>query len=154
VRLDHLVALSKLERLSDPQMVNEMRTHMLRADAPTPSVEAILHAILPFKYVDHTHSDATRPPTRATTPSTSSATPRLRASPRRCSRVAALEWGRDGIRINMLHPNAGTSGSSRRRRRLPATRPISAIDGHSVAGTRRTPFPRRVVHLTPLTPSR
>ncbi len=58
VRLDHLVALSKLEQLSDPQMVNEMRTHMLRADAPTPSVEAILHAILPHKFVDHTHSDA------------------------------------------------------------------------------------------------
>src|SRR5262245_15276279 len=35
-----------------------MRTHMLRADAPTPSVEAILHAILPFKYVDHTHANA------------------------------------------------------------------------------------------------
>ncbi len=58
VRLDHLVDLAGLEALSDPQMVNEMRTHMLRADAPTPSVEAILHATLPFKYVDHTHSDA------------------------------------------------------------------------------------------------
>ncbi len=58
VQLDHLVALSKLTALSDPQMVNEMRTHMLRADAPTPSVEAILHAILPYKFVDHTHSDA------------------------------------------------------------------------------------------------
>jgi rhamnose utilization protein RhaD (predicted bifunctional aldolase and dehydrogenase)/NAD(P)-dependent dehydrogenase (short-subunit alcohol dehydrogenase family) len=58
VKLDHLVALSKLTALSDPQMVNEMRTHMLRADAPTPSVEAILHAILPYKFVDHTHSDA------------------------------------------------------------------------------------------------
>jgi rhamnose utilization protein RhaD (predicted bifunctional aldolase and dehydrogenase)/NAD(P)-dependent dehydrogenase (short-subunit alcohol dehydrogenase family) len=58
VRMDHLVALAGLEKLSDPQMVNEMRTHMLRADAPTPSVEAILHAILPFKYVDHTHADA------------------------------------------------------------------------------------------------
>ncbi|HEX5130234.1 MAG TPA: bifunctional aldolase/short-chain dehydrogenase [Usitatibacter sp.] len=58
VKLDHLVALSKLAALADPQMVNEMRTHMLRADAPTPSVEAILHAILPYKFVDHTHSDA------------------------------------------------------------------------------------------------
>jgi rhamnose utilization protein RhaD (predicted bifunctional aldolase and dehydrogenase)/NAD(P)-dependent dehydrogenase (short-subunit alcohol dehydrogenase family) len=58
VRMDHLVALAGLERLSDPQMVNEMRTHMLRADAPTPSIEAILHAIMPFKYVDHTHADA------------------------------------------------------------------------------------------------
>ena len=58
VRLAHLIDLATLESLSDPQMVNEMRTHMLRADAPTPSVEAILHAILPYKYVDHTHSDA------------------------------------------------------------------------------------------------
>jgi len=39
-------------------MVNQLRTHMLRAEAPTPSVEAILHAILPHKFVDHTHSDA------------------------------------------------------------------------------------------------
>ena len=58
VRMEHLVALAALEALPDPQMVNEMRTHMLRADAPTPSVEAILHAILPYKYVDHTHANA------------------------------------------------------------------------------------------------
>lgn len=57
VRLDHCVALAALPTLSDPQMVNELRTHMSRADAPTPSVEAILHAILPYKYVDHTHAD-------------------------------------------------------------------------------------------------
>jgi rhamnose utilization protein RhaD (predicted bifunctional aldolase and dehydrogenase)/NAD(P)-dependent dehydrogenase (short-subunit alcohol dehydrogenase family) len=58
VRLDHLLQLARLPRLSDPEMVNELRTHMTRASAPTPSVEAILHAILPFKYVDHTHADA------------------------------------------------------------------------------------------------
>ena len=58
VEMAHLVALAGLPALSDPQMVNEMRTHMLRADAPTPSVEAILHAILPHKFVDHTHADA------------------------------------------------------------------------------------------------
>ncbi len=55
----HLVAArAACPRSRDPQMVNEMRTHMLRADAPTPSVEAILHAILPYKFVDHTHADA------------------------------------------------------------------------------------------------
>src|SRR5438045_1265271 len=43
VHLEHLIALSKLPSLSDPQMVSELRTHMTRADAPTPSVEAILH---------------------------------------------------------------------------------------------------------------
>ena len=58
VRLDHLLKLARLKSLSDPQMVNELRTHMTRASAPTPSVEAILHATLPYKYVDHTHADA------------------------------------------------------------------------------------------------
>ncbi|MEK7206920.1 MAG: bifunctional aldolase/short-chain dehydrogenase [Pseudomonadota bacterium] len=58
VRLDHLLKLAKLRQLSDPQMVNELRTHMTRATAPTPSVEAILHAVLPYSYVDHTHADA------------------------------------------------------------------------------------------------
>jgi rhamnose utilization protein RhaD (predicted bifunctional aldolase and dehydrogenase)/NAD(P)-dependent dehydrogenase (short-subunit alcohol dehydrogenase family) len=58
VRMAHLLALAKLPALSDPQMVNELRTHMTRASAPTPSVEAILHAILPHRFVDHTHADA------------------------------------------------------------------------------------------------
>lgn len=58
VRLRHLLRLAELPFLSDPQMVNELRTHMTDANAPTPSVEAILHAILPYKYVDHTHADA------------------------------------------------------------------------------------------------
>ena len=58
VRMQHLIELAGLESLSDPQMVNELKTHMTNASAPTPSVEAILHATLPFKYVDHTHADA------------------------------------------------------------------------------------------------
>jgi len=58
VRLDHLLKLATLESLSDPQMVSELATHVVRAGAPAPSVEAILHAILPYRYVDHTHADA------------------------------------------------------------------------------------------------
>jgi rhamnose utilization protein RhaD (predicted bifunctional aldolase and dehydrogenase)/NAD(P)-dependent dehydrogenase (short-subunit alcohol dehydrogenase family) len=58
VRLSHLLHLAELDALSDPQMVNELKTHMTRASAPVPSVETILHAILPYKYVDHTHADA------------------------------------------------------------------------------------------------
>ena len=58
VRMGHMLALAELEKLSDPQMVNELRTNMTDATAPTPSVETILHAILPYKYVDHTHADA------------------------------------------------------------------------------------------------
>ena len=58
VHLDHLLKLSQLKVLSDPQMVNELQTHMTRASAPAPSVETILHALLPYRYVDHTHADA------------------------------------------------------------------------------------------------
>jgi rhamnose utilization protein RhaD (predicted bifunctional aldolase and dehydrogenase)/NAD(P)-dependent dehydrogenase (short-subunit alcohol dehydrogenase family) len=58
VRLEPLRRLARLDDLSDPQMVNELATHRTRNDAPAPSVEAILHAILPHKFVDHTHSDA------------------------------------------------------------------------------------------------
>jgi rhamnose utilization protein RhaD (predicted bifunctional aldolase and dehydrogenase)/NAD(P)-dependent dehydrogenase (short-subunit alcohol dehydrogenase family) len=58
VALGYVRKLAGLAQLSDPQMVNELNTHMLRAGAPSPSVETILHAILPHKYVDHTHADA------------------------------------------------------------------------------------------------
>ena len=58
VRLDHMVRLAGLDELSDPRMVNEMVTHMTRSGAPSPSVETILHAVLPYKFVDHTHADA------------------------------------------------------------------------------------------------
>jgi len=58
VRIKHLLELAKLDSLSDPEMVNELKTGMTKASAPSPSVETILHAILPYRYVDHTHADA------------------------------------------------------------------------------------------------
>ena len=58
VALAHLRRLASLPALSDAQMVNELKTHRLRAGAPSPSVESLLHAILPHTYVDHTHADA------------------------------------------------------------------------------------------------
>lgn len=58
VRLAHLLRLAQLESLSDAQIVNEFAIHMTRAAAAAPSVEAILHSLLPHKFVDHTHSDA------------------------------------------------------------------------------------------------
>jgi rhamnose utilization protein RhaD (predicted bifunctional aldolase and dehydrogenase)/NAD(P)-dependent dehydrogenase (short-subunit alcohol dehydrogenase family) len=58
VRLQPMVKLAALDTLTDPQMVNELKTQLTRADAPGPSVETILHAALPFRYVDHTHADA------------------------------------------------------------------------------------------------
>jgi rhamnose utilization protein RhaD (predicted bifunctional aldolase and dehydrogenase)/NAD(P)-dependent dehydrogenase (short-subunit alcohol dehydrogenase family) len=58
VRMAHLLKLAQVEALSDPQMVNELATQVTRAGAPAPSVETILHAVLPHKFVDHTHADA------------------------------------------------------------------------------------------------
>jgi rhamnose utilization protein RhaD (predicted bifunctional aldolase and dehydrogenase)/NAD(P)-dependent dehydrogenase (short-subunit alcohol dehydrogenase family) len=58
VALDYVRRLATLPALSDPQMIGELATHTMRAGAPAPSVETILHAILPFTYVDHTHADA------------------------------------------------------------------------------------------------
>jgi rhamnose utilization protein RhaD (predicted bifunctional aldolase and dehydrogenase)/NAD(P)-dependent dehydrogenase (short-subunit alcohol dehydrogenase family) len=58
VRIKHMLKLAKLDNLTDTQMVNELLTQLTNSSAPAPSVETILHAILPFKYVDHTHADA------------------------------------------------------------------------------------------------
>ena len=58
VDLAYARRLATLPSLSDPQMVGELATHTLRAGAPAPSVETLLHAILPHAYVDHTHADA------------------------------------------------------------------------------------------------
>jgi rhamnose utilization protein RhaD (predicted bifunctional aldolase and dehydrogenase)/NAD(P)-dependent dehydrogenase (short-subunit alcohol dehydrogenase family) len=58
VRLATLLKLAQLKALSDSEMVKQQRAAMLDPTAPTPSVEAILHALIPFQYVDHTHADA------------------------------------------------------------------------------------------------
>ena len=58
VRMDHCLRLLELPELSDPDMVNELKLNCTLFSAPTPSVETLLHACLPFKYVDHTHADA------------------------------------------------------------------------------------------------
>lgn len=58
VRLETLIKMAALESLSDADMVKAQRAAMIDPTGPNPSVEAILHAIIPFKYVDHTHADA------------------------------------------------------------------------------------------------
>ena len=58
VKMDMLLKMAKLEKLNDPDMVKYQRLAMTNPSAPNPSVEAILHAIIPFKFVDHTHADA------------------------------------------------------------------------------------------------
>ena len=58
VKLNTLLRLGRLEALSDSEMMRELRLALLDPTAPTPSVEAILHALIPHRYVDHSHADA------------------------------------------------------------------------------------------------
>jgi rhamnose utilization protein RhaD (predicted bifunctional aldolase and dehydrogenase) len=58
VKLDTLLEMSRLETLSDTDMVSRQKAAMIDKSAPNPSVEAILHALIPYKFVDHTHADA------------------------------------------------------------------------------------------------
>ncbi len=57
-RLRRLLQLVGLSELSDEQMESELKLSLTRASALAPSVETLLHALLPQKYVDHTHADA------------------------------------------------------------------------------------------------
>jgi rhamnose utilization protein RhaD (predicted bifunctional aldolase and dehydrogenase)/NAD(P)-dependent dehydrogenase (short-subunit alcohol dehydrogenase family) len=58
VRLLPLRRLRALDAMTDEAMVNELRTNLIDASAPNPSVETLLHALLPARFIDHTHADA------------------------------------------------------------------------------------------------
>lgn len=58
VRLAPLQQLAELDALSDEDMVNVQRGNLLDSTSPNPSVETLLHAFLPHKFIDHTHSNA------------------------------------------------------------------------------------------------
>lgn len=58
VDLNVLLEMATRKNLSDTQMVAEQRAAMSDQSYPNPSIEAILHAIIPYDFVDHTHADA------------------------------------------------------------------------------------------------
>ena len=58
VKMATLLEMAKMKNLSDTDMVSGQKAAMIDTTAPNPSVEAILHALIPFKVVDHTHADA------------------------------------------------------------------------------------------------
>src|SRR5271168_3421855 len=58
VRLAPLRTLRQREALSDEDMVRVQRANLLDPGAPNPSVETLLHAFLPHKFIDHTHATA------------------------------------------------------------------------------------------------
>src|SRR6201747_2248459 len=58
VGLAPLLKLRGRETLSDEEMVQLQRANPIDPSSPNPSVEALLHAFIPHKFVDHTHSTA------------------------------------------------------------------------------------------------
>jgi len=58
VKLNPLLSLKNKKYLSDEDMVAYQKRNLIDIKSPNPSVETFLHAFLPFKFVDHTHSDA------------------------------------------------------------------------------------------------
>lgn len=58
IRLEETRMLAQRDTLSDIDMAKQLRAVLMDQSSPSPSVEAILHAIMPFKFVDHTHTDS------------------------------------------------------------------------------------------------
>jgi len=58
VRLEVLRRLRALDAIADEDLVAIERANLLDPAAPNPSVEVMLHAFLPHKFVDHTHARA------------------------------------------------------------------------------------------------
>ena len=58
VLLDPLMKTLAFKKMTDNNMVNFLRNNLLNPSSPNPSVETLLHAFLPHKYIDHTHSNA------------------------------------------------------------------------------------------------
>ena len=47
-----------LDTLSDADMLNAFRKYLFDGGAPMPSLETLVHACLPHRFVDHSHADA------------------------------------------------------------------------------------------------
>ncbi len=58
LELNYLQQLRKLRELNDDVMVKEIRSRLLDYRSPNPSIETLVHAFLPAKFIDHTHADA------------------------------------------------------------------------------------------------
>ena len=58
VPLQHLIRLAALDSLSDTSLTEEIRSSTIHVPAPAVPLNVLLHAVLPYKYVDHTQPDA------------------------------------------------------------------------------------------------
>lgn len=58
MRMDDLLAARNMESMDDDSMMDYFSRSKLNPSESSPSVETFLHAFIPFKFVDHTHSDS------------------------------------------------------------------------------------------------
>src|SRR5262249_9943187 len=58
LRLDELLPLRRRREMTDAEMVDYLLRSAVRPDQPRPSIETLLHAVVPAVHVDHTHPDA------------------------------------------------------------------------------------------------
>ncbi len=58
VKMEVLLDIASKEMISDSELVRLQKEGMIDKTAPAPSIEAVVHAIIPHRFVDHTHADA------------------------------------------------------------------------------------------------
>ena len=58
LRLEPMRKLRALATIGDEELLGIERANLIEPRAPNPSVEVMLHAFLPHKFVDHTHATA------------------------------------------------------------------------------------------------
>ena len=58
MRLAPMRKLRALDAIGDEELVGIERANLIDPAAPNPSVEMMLHAFLPHKFIDHTHATA------------------------------------------------------------------------------------------------
>jgi len=58
LELDNLQKLKKYKKITDFEMINFQKKFMVDTSFPNPSVETLLHAFLPQKFIDHSHSNS------------------------------------------------------------------------------------------------
>lgn len=58
VEMGPLLGLCDMAELTDDELANQFRRAMLDTSAPAASIETLMHAVLPERFVDHSHPDA------------------------------------------------------------------------------------------------
>jgi rhamnose utilization protein RhaD (predicted bifunctional aldolase and dehydrogenase)/NAD(P)-dependent dehydrogenase (short-subunit alcohol dehydrogenase family) len=116
-RIAHLRRCCERPSMTDEEMVAQLRGQMIDPSSPTPSVEALLHAYLPAKYIDHTHADAV-----------------LAAVDQPASAEIAREiWGDGALFVPYVMPGFVLARRvAELWRARPATAPVMILDKHGI----------------------